>query len=224
MKRFVSFFATSVIASLLLAASASAATINWTDWISSADGFSASGELVSGATVVGVAYSGTGSHGFVQTGTGTNFWTGSAYTNGEVENAPSASELVALNRGGTVTITFSETVRDPFVGLISWNGNTVDFNAPIVLDSYGAGYWGSGTPVLNEAGTGFYGSGEVHGVIRLQGAFDSISFTHTSENWHGFTVGVASVPAPPSVLLFCSGLTGIAGVGFRRRKRQRQPE
>ena len=45
----------------------------------------------------------------------------------------------------------------------------------IVLNilSYGQGYWGNGTPILNPAGTGFYGSGEVHGVIQLPGSFCS---------------------------------------------------
>jgi hypothetical protein len=42
----------------------------------------------------------------------------------------------------------------------------------------------------------FLGSGEVHGVVRLPGTFNSISFTHTSENWHGFTVGVLALGEP----------------------------
>jgi hypothetical protein len=70
---------------------------------------------------------------------------------------------------------------DPYIGLVSWNGNTVDFGVPIVIDSFGPGYWGSGTPILNGTSTGFFGSGEVHGVIRLPGSFDSITFSHTSE-------------------------------------------
>jgi hypothetical protein len=36
----------------------------------------------------------------------------------------------------------------------------------------------------------------VHGVVRLPGTFNSISFTHTSENWHGFTVGVLALGEP----------------------------
>lgn len=60
------------------------------------------------------------------------------------------------------------------------------------------------------------GSGEVHGVIRLPGTYTSISFTHTSENWHGFTVGVAgladnggTVPEPGTLTLLAFGLLGL---------------
>ncbi len=198
---------------------ASASTVLWTDWTAATSNSSATGQIVSGMSTVDVNYSGTGNHAFVQTGTGTNYWTGSAYTNGVVDNSPPASELVALNGGGTVTITFSETVIDPFIGLISWNGNVADFGTAITIDSFGAGFWGNGTPILNGSGTGFTGSGEVHGILRLSGAFDSISFTHTSENWHGFTVGVAgvsAVPVPAATWLFGSGLLGL--VGLARRK------
>lgn len=199
--------------------SASATTVLWTDWTSVTSSSSASGQIVAGADTVAVGYSGTGNHSFVQTGSGTNYWTGPAYTNGVVDNAPPASELVALSGGGTVTITFSETVIDPFIGLISWNRNIADFGTPITIDSFGAGFWGNGTPILNGAGTGFEGVGEVHGILRLIGSFDSITFSHTSEGWHGFTVGIAgvsAVPVPAAVWLFGSGLLGL--VGLARKK------
>ena len=167
-----------------------------------------------GSQTIDVNYSGTTSHSFVQTGTGTNFWTGTAYTNGIVDNAPPAAELVALSPGGTVTISFSQPVTNPVIGLVSWNGNTVNFGVPIEIDSFGPGFWGNGTPVLNAAGTGFVGNGEVHGVIRLPGTHDSITFTHTSENWHGFTVGVVPEPASYAMLLVGLGLVGFAA---RRR-------
>jgi hypothetical protein len=147
---------------------------------------------------------------------------GSAYTQGTVDNAPTASELVALFYGGTATINFSQTVKDPYIGLVSWNGNTVDFGVPIQIDSYGSGYWGNGTPILNSAGTGFYGSGEVHGVISLIGSYDSITFSHTTEGWHGYTVGVSGlaspVPVPAAVWLFGSGIIGLVGLSKRSRK------
>jgi hypothetical protein len=166
----------------------------------------------------------SGSYGFAQTDGGTNYWSPSApYISTEVENAPPASDIIALSTGGDATITFSQTVVNPLIALVSWNGNTVDFGVPIEILSYGAGYWGNGTPVLNEEGTGFFGSGEVHGVIRLPGSYDSISFTHTSENWHGFTVGVTGVsspseiPVPAAVWLFGSGLLGLVGVAKRKK-------
>ena len=198
----------------------SAANILWTDWTAFTSGTSsATGQINAGSGTVGVEITSTSNLNFVQTGTGTDYWTGSAYTGGVADNAPTAAEMISLNTGGTVTITFSETVIDPLIGLVSWNGNVADFGTPITIDSFGTGFWGTGTPVLNGAGTGFNGVGEVHGTILLRGAFDSISFTHTSENWHGFTVGVAgvsAVPVPAAAWLFGSGL--VALIGFARRK------
>ncbi len=110
----------------------------------------------------------------------------------------------------------------------SWNGNTIEFGVPISIDSSGSGYWGSGTAILNSTGTGFYGSSEFHGIIALSGSFDSISFTHTSDYWHGFTVGVSGladagsgpnpIPEPSTMLLFGVGLAGLAGVRLRKKK------
>jgi len=215
------------IGSLFLALasmSAHAVPVNWTDWQSSASNTTAAGQLTVGATTVDVNYSGTGAHAFVQngvTGNLTNYWSGTAYTNGNVDNAPTPAEGVSLSQGGTVTVNFSQAILNPFIAMNSWNGNVVDFGVPITIDSFGPGYWGSGTAILNGTGTGFTGSGEFHGVISLSGSFTSISFTHTSENWHGFTVGVEGlgeqqdVPEPGPLALWALGLLGLA---FARKR------
>ncbi len=206
----------------IFAGTVSAAPVYWTDWtgtLSTASGVV--GTINDGSNSIGVTY--IGPYSFALTSGGTNYWNPSApYISADVDNAPPASDIIALGTGGTKTISFSQTVTDPLIALVSWNGNTVDFGVPIQVLSYGAGYFGNGTPVVNTGGTGFFGSGEVHGVIRLLGSFETITFTDTSENWHGFTVGLASTGEPPTGVpepstLFLLG-AGLAGIAFIRRK------
>jgi len=213
-----------VFASALLVgavAGVQAATVSWTDWTAASPG-SVAGALDVNGTAVGVTFSGV--YGFAQTAAGTNYWNPSTpYLSGVVSNAPPAPDIIALSAGGTVTVSFSQAVADPLIALVSWNSNTVDFGEPIEVLSFGAGYWGNGTPVVNVQGTGFFGSGEVHGVIRLAGEHTSITFTHTSENWHGLTVGVVGlgttppIPEPETYALMLAGLAAMSLVVRRRR-------
>lgn len=165
----------------------------WTDWTTLVSDSEVSGTMTIDSTTVDVTFN--GAYQYAQISGGTNYWNPSApYISSDVENAPSDPDIIQLFVGGSATITFSQPVRDPILALVSWNGNVVDFGVPIEILSFGNGYWGSGTPILNDTGTGFTGSGEVHGVIRLPGSYSSITFTHTSESWHGFTVGAFGLP------------------------------
>lgn len=223
MNRKLIFHSILISCAILLSTSlAFAGTVYWTDWTSvttSAPGVL--GTLNPGSGPINVTFS--GDYDFAQTSGGTNYWNPSTpYISATVENAPPAADIIALGAAGTVNITFSEAVLDPLIALVSWNGNTVDFGVPIEILSFGQGFWGNGIPILNADSDGFYGSGEVHGVIRLPGTYSSISFTHTNESWHGFTVGVVgageqppTVPEPTTMLLLGLGLLAVAGM---RRK------
>jgi PEP-CTERM motif len=213
-----------ILASIFILASASvsfAATVSWTDWTNA--GLTVTGTLTVGSDTIGVTYS--GGYGFAQTAGGTNYWNpATPYLSSAVSNAPPDPDIIALVMGSsTSTITFSEAVHDPLIALVSWNGNVVDFGVPIEILSFGAGFWGNGTPILNAEGDGFSGVGEVHAVIRLPGDYTSITFSHLTENWHGLTVGVVDVaqtpgvPAPASLVLL--GLSLVGWAAARRIKR-----
>jgi len=121
---------------LLFAAGAQAAPAFWTDWTSTTAGApQVLGTLNVSGTPVGVTF--TGAYSFAQTSGGTNYWLPSGpYVSPTVDNPPPDSDIVALNTGGTATIAFSAPVSNPLIGLVSWNGNTVDFGVPIEILSF----------------------------------------------------------------------------------------
>ena len=209
-------FVVALAASVVLAAPASA-QVSWTDWTSVGTN-SVSGSMMFNATPVNVTF--TGAYSFAQLGCGTDFWLpASTYTGAGVPNAPTNCELIGLNSGGLKTITFSQAVVNPLIGLVSWNGQpTVSFNGPLQIVANGCGYWGCGTMSVN--GNDLSTSGEVHGTIRLVGSYTSVSFTDGSENWHGITVGAENlnvVPEPSTYLLMAAGLAGVFAIARRRR-------
>jgi hypothetical protein len=196
----------------------------WADW-QSATTTTATGSLAT-STPISISFSSPSGFGFVQTGSGTNFWTepnpaSRPYTGGVVANAPPAAELVALSTAGPKTITFGQPISGLYLAIISWNGNAAQFNQPFQIISSGQGYWGSGTITLGANNT-FVGTGEPHGILYFPGTFSSLTFSDTSnEFWHGLSVGVEGlapvVPEPSTGAMFAIALGLAAALTARRR-------
>lgn len=195
-------------AALLTAGAASAVTVQWASLTSQPNSTTVIGNI--GA--VGATYS--GSINFTQlNNTGTDYWVDSGYTQGVV-NRPTGTDLISLNEGGLKTITFSAPVSTVYLAFTSWNGVSTTFSSPFATVSEGCGFWGCGT--FTGASPSFTGSGEVHGVLSFAGPITSLTFTDTSENWHGLQIGIA-VPEPATWALLIGGFAAV-GVAMRRRR------
>lgn len=202
-----------VLAGLLLgsATMAQAVTVQWASLTAQPNATTVTG------TVAGVGVTYTGSINFSQlNNVGTDYWVDGGYTQGVV-NRPTGVDLISLNSGGLKTLTFAAPVKDVYLAFTSWNGNSPTFSAPFTVVSQGCGFWGCGTFNPNMAGTGFSTSQEVHGVLKFSGNFTSLSFNDSSENWHGFTVGIGAVPEPQTWAMLIAGF-GMVGATMRRRR------
>jgi hypothetical protein len=211
------------------ATGAQAASVSWVD-LTGVSGSTATGSMSVGAQTIGVTITSSSGFYFVTTGAGTNFWTTpTSYTTTNcsagstcADNAPPASDIVALGNGGRVTVAFDMPVEDVYFAFTSWNGQSaVNYSTAVQVLSYGPGYWGNGTPSNVDADT-IRHVGETHGTLLLPGTLSSFSFDHGYEYWHGFTVGVAGVPTgvvpvPAAGWLLLSALGGLATLRARRK-------
>jgi hypothetical protein len=220
--------------------------------------FVGNGTITTPTTTLNVTYSNNNGVGFFQTGgLDTDYYStvgagGSPYTSTTVDNRPPAAEMIALQFQGGQTLTFSQTVANPVFAFVSLNANGYAFvnqdfeilsDAGFNYDGQGVdacGYWGCGgiTKVVLPQGNGdiWYllnatneNGTEPHGVIRFTGAFNTLAWTSSSnEYWNGFTVGVqgtarevfdppTGVPEPGTIVLLGSGLA-LAVVRARRKR------
>lgn len=199
-----------------------AVPINWTDWTnqSTTNGFTATGSITSGSEIIGVTYINAQGIGFSQINGGIDYWQNnrsgrdpatSPYTstgpNG-IDNIPTDTDILALSRQGSQTLSFTQAIANPVFAFVSLNGNGYAFDQDFEILSLGGvdgndcGYWGCGgaEKVIVDLGGGNFeyqlnsnnvGGTEPHGVLRFSGVFDAVTWRSSSnEFWNGFTVGV----------------------------------
>lgn len=240
---------------LVSAQAAHAVNVSWVDWQSQstdqAGQVTVTGQLTLSGQTIDVTYTNPNGIAFLQSGSGTNYFDTrarqgaydvatspyrSAGPNG-IDNAPTASEMIALRYAGQQTLSFSAPVEGLYFSYVSLNGNGYGFDRDFQILSSGnmnldgagtdqCGYWGCGTSTKQViAGpTPEYrltGTGEPHGTIFMDGSVSSVTWNSLNEeNWNGFTIGVAelsTVPLPASIV----GLgLGVAGLGALRRFRR----
>jgi hypothetical protein len=223
---------------------ASASLINWADWQSGTSTV-VNGQFTTSTSIVDITYTNNQGIAFLQTGTGIDYFnsfespTISPYTSSEVDNTPTASEMIGLRNAGSQTLVFSESVANIVFAYVSLNGNGYSFDQDFDILSVGGvdgkarGYWGTGTSYKNIIDDGFgnieyqlLGTGEPHGTIQFKGAFNEVSWNSlSSENWNGFTVGIqgtseevfTSVPEPSTLAIFALGIMGLASRRFKKQ-------
>jgi hypothetical protein len=195
--------------------SANAATVTWTQWSSATAG-------LAGANTV--TYSGEAAT--LEANTPNSSWLpNSSYTGGVVGNAPLPSNgMLDIHGGGTVidTITFGTAVTNPVFAIFSLGNPNLaasfNFTSTPTFQAGGPNSVFGGAPIT-VLGNVVSGS-EGNGVVEFLGTFSSITWTNpVSENYYGFTVGVAAVPEPATWMMMILGFVGVGFVSFRRSRR-----
>lgn len=223
MKRFLQ--SACAVALALVASTASAAPVYWTDWsgvdLDTGTGFRGLGTITTPTDSVTVTYTNPQGIGFYQPSGGAYYYSNgtdgpsgtSPFTSTLVDNRPPTTDIIALRYAGLQTLAFSQAIANPVFAYVSLNGNGYGFSQDFDILSFGdssdgnaCGYWGCGTSYKQVAvvdGQTEYqllGTGEPHGTLRFRGTFDTVTWRSLSnEYWNGFTVGVQE-----TAIAFCT--------------------
>jgi len=220
------------------AKAAHASPYYWTDWDTGScctGPFTATGSMTTGTATVLVTYTNLNGVSFLNDGVGaeTDWWAQggsgslgrnaatSPYTSAQVDNIPTGTDMIALNRQGTQNLHFSQAIANPVFAFVSLNSNGYSFrNQDFEILSLGgafdgndSGWWGCGQvskvvlapfSALNPTADTLYQlnqtsnpcGNEPHGTIRFLGSFSDLTWdSQSNENWNGFTVGIQGTSA-----------------------------
>lgn len=194
---------------------AASAAITWTDW-------QQAGVNTVVGTVGGVTVIYTGTYGFAQTNGGTDYWNSSFVNTWDGTIAPPPdSDIIALNQAGSKTITFSSSVTDVYIAIMSWQGQgNTSFDHSFTQEGWvrGCGYWGCGL-LSNVTANSFTSNGEAHGILKFAGPITSLTFSESNnEYWHGIQVGIGAIPEPSTWALLILGFGAVGGAMRQRRR------
>ena len=214
--------AMSSLATTSFVGTASAATIDWTQWSSGTSGLPGTASGTAGS--VGVSYGGE-----IQS-LMFNYpsWQPSppTFQGGTVGNPPAPANGIIQLFGGnslTDTITFSQPVTDPVMAIWSLGAGgdiaSFVFNESVSIESGGISNEYGGSSIYS-CGTDTICGAEGNGTIQFNGTFTAVSWTNPSfEDWYGFTVGVSSTPLPSTWTMLIAGFVGLGFFAYRGSKR-----
>ena len=201
MNKFSSVALLGLVAASIASNAKAADDIFWIDWTGceNVNGKTCYGTFTTNAKTIQVTYNNPQNIAFIQTGSGTDYFTDgtrtvrnaatSPYTSDTVPNIPPPAEMIALEKKGMQTLTFSETVRNLFFAYVSLNGNGYGFDQDFEVLSFGhsndgnhCGYWGCGTSRKQIVGEEYQllGTGEPHGTIVFSDSFDTLTWRSIS--------------------------------------------